>query len=138
MILEFKQHIDCPTRGERTLDHCYSPFKDRYKAKSLPSFGLSDHSAIFLLPKYKQPPKQESPAVREVTQWIDQSEAALRSALDSVDRDMFRCSSGGDINEFTETIVGFIAKMVEDTTPKATIRTFPNQKRGWIKPSATR
>jgi len=122
------QHIDCPSRGERTLDHCYSPFKDGYKAKSLPPFGLSDHSAVFFMPKYKQRLKQKSPAVREVTQWTDQSEATLRGALDSADWEMFQCSSNGDFNKFTEAVVGFIGKMAEDTTPIATIRTFPNQK----------
>jgi len=131
VIPEFKQHIDCPTRGERTLDHCYSPFKNGYKIKSLPPFGLSDHNAVFLMRKYKQRLKQESPAVRKVTRWTDKSEAALRGALDSADWDMFRCSSGGDINEFTEATVGFIGKMVEDTTPTTTIRTFPNQKQ-WV------
>jgi len=27
------QHITCATRGERTLDHCYTPFKRGYKAE---------------------------------------------------------------------------------------------------------
>ena len=131
VIPEFKQHIDCPTRGERTLDHCYFPFKDGYKATSLPPFGLSDHSAVLLIPKYKQWLKQKSPAAREVIRWTGQSEAALRGALDSVDWDMFRFSSGGDINELTEAVVGFIGKMVEDATPIYPIRTLPNQK-PWV------
>ena len=64
---DLRQHIRCPTRGERTLDHCYSPFKDGNKAKSLPPFGKSDHAAIFLMPKYKQWLKQEAPVRRVVT-----------------------------------------------------------------------
>lgn len=40
---------------------------------------------------------------------------------------MFRRSSGGDINELTEAVEGCIEKIMEDTTPKATIRIFPNQ-----------
>ena len=29
---KFDQHIDCATRGGKTLDHCYSNFRDAYKA----------------------------------------------------------------------------------------------------------
>ncbi len=43
----FHQHISCPTRGLNTLDHCYTQFKNAYKARSLPAFGKSDHAAIF-------------------------------------------------------------------------------------------
>ncbi len=50
----FHQHISCPTRGPNTLDHCYTQFKNAYKAHSLPAFGKPDHAAIFLTPKYKQ------------------------------------------------------------------------------------
>ncbi len=33
----FHQHVSCPTRGPNTLDHCYSQFKNAYKARSLPA-----------------------------------------------------------------------------------------------------
>ncbi len=49
----------CPTRGPDTLDHCYSQFKNAYKARSLPAFGKSEHAAIFLTPEYKQRLAQE-------------------------------------------------------------------------------
>lgn len=34
--LNLYQHINCPTRGERTLDHCYTTVRDSYKAQSRP------------------------------------------------------------------------------------------------------
>ncbi|KAG7479782.1 hypothetical protein JOB18_035091, partial [Solea senegalensis] len=86
-----------------------------------------DHSAVLLMPKYKQRLKQESPAVREVTWWTQRPPCGVHwiqwtgTCFDAARR----CSQ---INEFTEAIVGFITKMVEDTTPITTIRTFPNQK----------
>ncbi|KAK1786191.1 hypothetical protein P4O66_017905 [Electrophorus voltai] len=61
------QHITFPTRGNRTLDHCYTPYKDSYKALAHPPFGKSDHAAIFHLPKYKQRLKREAPVQREVS-----------------------------------------------------------------------
>ncbi len=85
----FHQHVSCPTRGPNTLDHCYSQFKNAYKARSLPAFGKSDHAAIFLTPEYKQRLAQEPPVKREVMRWSSLSEAMLQAALDDVDWDMF-------------------------------------------------
>ncbi len=89
----FHQHISCPTRGQNTLDHCYTQFKNAYKARSLPAFGKSDHDAIFLTPEYKQRIVQKPPVEREVTCWSSHSEAMLQASLDDVDWDMFRASS---------------------------------------------
>ncbi|KAK1806281.1 hypothetical protein P4O66_000150 [Electrophorus voltai] len=71
------QHVTFPTRGNRTPDHCYTPYKDSYKALAHPPFGKSDHAAIFLLPKYKQRLKRDAPVQREIARWTDQSVAAL-------------------------------------------------------------
>ena len=49
---DFHQLIDCATRGINTLDHCYTPFKNGYRADMLPVFGKSDHAAILLKSKY--------------------------------------------------------------------------------------
>ncbi|KAK1784288.1 hypothetical protein P4O66_019970 [Electrophorus voltai] len=105
-------------------------YKDSYKALAHPPFGKSDHAAIFLLPKYKQRLKREAPVQREVARWTDQSVAALQDALDDADWDMFRRSTD-DVSEFTEAVVGFIGKLVDDTIPRITIKKFSNQK-PWV------
>ncbi|KAI5102918.1 hypothetical protein C0J45_6499 [Silurus meridionalis] len=110
--MEAHQHITCPTRGERTLDRCYTTFKNSYKAQSRPPFGKSGHAAIFLMPVYKQRLKQ-----REVARWTDQSVAALQDTLDDADWNMFRRSSD-DVNMFMEAVVGFIGKLADDTVAK--------------------
>lgn len=122
MIPEFNQHTDCYTRGDRTLDYCYYPFKDGYKAKPLPPIGLSDHSAIILMPKYKQWLKHQSTIVLEVIRLIDKPiEIILREHFYLADWDIFQPSSGRGINELTEAVVGLIGKIMDYTTPKATI-----------------
>ncbi len=88
--LTIHQHVSCPTRGPNTLDHCYTQFKNAYKARSLPAFGKSDHAAIFPTPEYKQRLVQEPPVEREVTRWSSHSEAMLQTAFYDVDWDMFR------------------------------------------------
>ena len=37
----FVQYVDCPTRGERTLDLFYANVKEAYRAVSLPPLGRS-------------------------------------------------------------------------------------------------
>ncbi len=126
----FQQHLSCPTRGQNTLDHCYTQIKNAYKARSLPAFGKSDHAAIFLTPEYKQRIVQESPVEKEVTRWSSHSEAMLQASLDDVDWDMFRESSA-DVSEFTDVALSFINMLTDQATETVTIRTFSNQK-PWV------
>eukprot|EP00061_Rhincodon_typus_P009636 g33288.t1 len=51
---KYHQHISCPTRGPNILDHCHTTTKSTYRSIPQPYFGKSDHSAVFLLPAYKQ------------------------------------------------------------------------------------
>ncbi len=126
----FHQHVSCPTRGPNTLDHCYTQFKNAYKARSLAAFGKSDHADIFLTPEYKQRIVQEPPMEREVMRWSSHSEAMLQAALDDVDWDMFRASSS-DVSEFTDVAISFVNTLKEQATETVTIRTFSNQK-PWV------
>ncbi len=126
----FHQHLSCTTRGPNTLDHCYTLFKNAYKARSLLAFGKSDHAAIFLTPEYKQRIVQEPPVEREVTRWSTHSEAMLQAALDDIDWDMFRASSS-DVSEYTEVALSFVNMLTEQATETVTIRIFLNQK-PWV------
>ncbi len=130
VLPNFHQHISCPTRGLNTLDHCYTPLKNAYKAHSLPTFGKSDHAAIFLTPEYKQRIAHEPLVEREVTRWSSHSEAMLQASLDDVDWDMFRASSS-DVSEFTDVALSFVNTLTEQATETVTIRTFSNQK-PWV------
>ncbi len=67
---KYFQHITINTRGDRVLDHCYSPFQDAYKSLPHPPFGKSDHSSFcscLLIGRNwneKHPPSGESNAGR--------------------------------------------------------------------------
>ncbi len=74
---KYFQHVTINTRGDRILDHCYSPFRDAYKSLPRPPFGKSDHSSVLLLPAYRQKLKCEAPALRTIQCWSDQSDATL-------------------------------------------------------------
>ncbi|KAK3521209.1 hypothetical protein QTP70_001061 [Hemibagrus guttatus] len=130
-VPNFHQHITSPTRAGRTLDHCYTQFKDCYKTQSRSPFGKSDHAAIFLMPRYKQRLKQEDPVQWKVARWMDQSLVTLQDTVDDADSDIFRHGSD-DINEFMEAVLG-LKRMAQFT--KLSSENFPIRSRGWIKPS---
>ncbi len=122
---KYFQHVTINTRGDRTLDHCYSPFRDAYKSLPRPPFGKSDHSSVLLLPAYRQKLKREAPALRTVHCWSDQSDATLQDCFDHVDWDMFRAASEEDIEAYSDTVTCFIRKCIDDVVPTKTIRIYP-------------
>ncbi len=128
---KYFQHVTINTRGDRTLDHCYTPFRDAYKSLPRPPFCKSDHSSVLLLPAYRQKLKREAPALRTVHCWSDQSDAILQDCFDHVDWDMFRAASEDDIEAYSDTVTCFIRKCIDDVVPTKTIRIYPNQK-PWI------
>ncbi|CDQ59754.1 unnamed protein product [Oncorhynchus mykiss] len=128
---KFYQHIECATRAEKILDHCYSNFCDSYKALPRPPFGKSDHDSILLLRAYRQKLKQEMPVLMSVQRWSDQSDSTLQDCFNHVDWDMFRIASDNNIDEYADSVSEFISKCIGDVVPTATIKTFPNQK-PWI------
>ncbi len=127
---KYFQHITINTRGDRVLDHCYTPFRDAYKSLPRPPFGKSDHSSVLLLPAYRQKLKREAPALRTIQCWLEQSDAILQDCFDHVDWDMFRAASDDDIEAYSDTVTCFIRKCIEDVVPTKIICIYPNQKPG--------
>ncbi|XP_025760682.1 uncharacterized protein LOC112845470 [Oreochromis niloticus] len=123
------QHINFNTRGDRLFDHCYTSFRDVYKALLHAPFGQSDYRSILPLPAYRQKLKQEAPTLRAVHRRSDQSESTLWDCFDHAEREMFHVATN-DIDEYTDSVCGFIRKCVEDVVPSRTVKSFPNQKPG--------
>ncbi len=111
-------------RGDRVLDHCYSPFRDAYKSIPRPPFGKSDHSSVLLLPAYRQKLKREAPALRTIQCWSDQSDAILQDSFDHVDWEIFSW-------QYSDSVTCFIRKCIEDVVQTKTICIYPKQKT-WI------
>ena len=128
---KFYQNINCCTRLSNTLDHCYSNFRDAYKALPHPPFGKSDHDSILLLPFYGQKRKQEAPMLRCIQCWTDQSDYTLQDCYGHMDWDMFRVDSENNIDVYSDSLSEFIRKCIGDVVPTVTIKSFPNQK-PWI------
>ena len=65
-----------------------------------------------------------------VKRWSDQSEVTLQNAMENVSWNVFH-SSSGDISEFAEAAVGFIATLADDIIPTATVRCYSSRK-PWV------
>lgn len=100
VLPKLQQHIQFGTPGVNTLDHCYTYFRNGYRALPRPAFGKSDHCSILLLPAYRQRLKREAPVYRTVHHWSDQSEAILQDCFDNTDWDAFKAA--GNLKDYTD------------------------------------
>ena len=100
--------MDCGTLAAKTLDHCYSNFREAYRVLPSPPLGKSDHDSILLLPSCRQKLKQEALVVRTIQCWSDQLESTLQDCFDHADWDMSRSTSGNNIELYTDSVSEFI------------------------------
>jgi len=112
-IPRFYQFVNFPTRGNSTLDKCYSNIKRAYTAVSKPHFGKCDHLAIH--------------TVRTVNMWTDNALMELQGCLEATDMNIFK-EATDNIHEYTDTVSSYIDWCTSICIPSRTIRVLPNQK----------
>jgi hypothetical protein len=108
MLPKFYQDIACFTCNSKTLNHCYSPFWDGYKALPGPPFSKSDHDSILLLPSFTQKLKQEVTVLKSIQHLSDQWESMLQDCFEHADWDMFRVESENNIDVNTLTLFHYL------------------------------
>ena len=123
---EFKQYVTCPTRNDRTLDHCYCKVKNAFKSVTRASFGNSDHATVLLIPVYKQQLKQSKPAQRTVKVWSPAAIDELQDCFVDTDWDVFRADN--DLHSYTETVIDYVRFCEETCIPTKTVTSYPNNK----------
>ncbi|KAI3377239.1 hypothetical protein L3Q82_009151 [Scortum barcoo] len=72
--------------------------------------------------------KRDGPVTRTIQQWSDQSDSALRDCFSTTEWCVFKDT---DINTYTDAVIGYIGKCIDDVVPRITVQTFPNQK-PWV------
>ncbi|KAK0139823.1 hypothetical protein N1851_023265 [Merluccius polli] len=121
------QHVDCATRGDSTLDLVYTNIKAAYRAASLPHIGSSDHLTVTLQPAYRAKVQREPAEKKSTTVWPQDALPALQDCFDCTQWSIFReaATSGDfiDLQEYTEAVVGFISKCVDDVTEVKMVKT---------------
>jgi hypothetical protein len=116
--------------GWSILDHCYSNFHNSHKALPRPVFGKSDHDSILLLSTYRQKLKQETPMLKSVQRWSDQSDSTLQDCFDHMDWEMFQIASDNNIDVYADLVSEFISKCIEMSYPL--LKSFLTRNRGLI------
>ena len=132
VLPKFYQHVNIATRGMNTLDLVYTNVKNAYKAAPLPHVGNSDHNAVMLIPAYRPRVKRDRPVVREVRMWPQEATPALQDCFETTQWGIFReaATHGNvtDLQEYTESVIGYINKCTDDVTVAKTIKTRANRK----------
>jgi len=126
-IPRFYQFVNFPTRGNSTLDKCYSNIKRAYTAVSKPHFGKCDHLAILLQPIYIRRLKADPDTVRTVNMWTDNALMELQGCLEATDMNIFK-EATDNIHDYTDTVSSNIDWCTSICIPSRTIRVLPNQK----------
>ena len=130
-IPHYHQYVQCPTRGENTLDLLFSNVKDCYKVKSKPPLGDSDHLMLHCIPKYKPKYKDQKPISITVSQWNEDSINNLRGCFDCTDWDtLFNDAESIETN--ADVISEYIKFCVDMNIPTKQVKCFANNK-PWVK-----
>ncbi len=127
---KYFQHITINTRGDRVLDHCYSPFRDAYNSLSRPPFAnwitLPFCSCMLIGRKLneKHPPSGQFNAGR--TYWTLYYRTVLITCTGTYSGQHLMMTEA-----YSDTVTHFIRKCIADVVLTKTIRIYPNQK-PWI------
>ena len=103
----YKQHVDCPTRKDKTLDHCYTVYKGAYHASARAPLGKSDHNTVILIPAYRQKLKTVKPVKKTVKRWSPESTEALRGCFECTDWSVFEHACT-DLDENRDTVTAYV------------------------------
>lgn len=130
-LLTFSQFVDCPTRGNKTLDLLYANVKEAYSCTAIPPLGRSDHNLVYLQPTYLPLVKRQPATVRIVREWSKEASAALQDCMETTDWEVLCEPHGVDIDNLTDCVTEYINFCVDCTVPVKSIRCFPNNK-PWV------
>lgn len=126
VLPNFYQHVTCATRGKNTLDHLYTNIKNAYVAAPLPHIGSSDHLTILLKPEYRPRVRQEPPVVKEIRVWPQEAFSSLQGCFECTQWNIFKEAATSEdcinLEEYTETVLGFISKCIDDVTIIKTVK----------------
>ncbi|XP_072556770.1 uncharacterized protein [Paramormyrops kingsleyae] len=127
-----RQHIDCPTRDNITLDHCYTILKDAYRSVPRAALGHSDHCMVHLIPIYRQQLKRAKPVVKTVKKWTNAAKQELQDCFDCTNWTVFEAASD-NLDELTDTVTSYISFCEDVCVPTKTFCTYNNNK-PWFTP----
>ena len=128
VLPNFKQHVNIPTRKDKTIDYFYSNIKDSYdKCFSLPRLGISDHAVVHLVPTYKPVLKRSKPEIKCIKSMDDSACEALKGCFDCTDWDVLT-DSCDSFDEQVFTISSYVNFCEDLVSTSKNVRCYPNNK----------
>ena len=143
VLKTYQQYVTCATtQGDTMCDVCYGSVPDAYKSRPMPSFGLSYHNSVLLVPVYKPVCKRLERVVKTVKCWTQDGIARLQGCFDCTDWQVFHDACLGGVapaarvvgqrlNELTDVISSYISFCVDTVIPTKEVIIYPNNK-PWV------
>ena len=112
----YHQHVSCITRGDRTLDKCYTKMRDVYKTYKLPKIGRSDHHPVVLRPKHDPVSRSNITPVITTRNWSSENSEKPLCALETTDWSEL-VSNESDASTKCDIISNYISFCYDDCIP---------------------
>ncbi|KAJ4922197.1 hypothetical protein JOQ06_016603 [Pogonophryne albipinna] len=122
----YHQQVTCPSRGNNTLDHCYTPLKEAYRASAGAPLGKSDHAMLLLIPKYKQQLKSSKTPIKSSKSWSTEAIEKLCGCFACTDWEVFHAA--GDFHAYTDTVTSYVQFCEQLCIPTKTVKQHNNNK----------
>ena len=126
----FQQLVTEPTRGNSILDLFFTNTKESHTSVNMFPVGNSDHTLVYLRPKYTPQTKREPPTRKTVLSWSDLAWENLQDCLASTDWSVF-IDATENVSELADTVCNYINFCVSSIVPVKTIKIFSNNK-PWV------
>lgn len=123
---KFYRNVTFATRGDNILDQVYTNIPGAFKATPSAHLGQSDHISISLIPGYRPRICRIKPTIKTVQVWTEEATSMLQDCFDDTDWGVF--AEGADLEEYADSVLGYINYCTENVTTQKTIKVFPNQK----------
>lgn len=127
----FRQFVNCPTRGEKTIDLFYANIKDSYKSTDLPPLGRSDHNLVLLSSKYTTLARRQPVSTKTVRVWSKGACQDLQDCLECTDWSVFYDEDSKEVDCVTDCVTDYIKFCTDLLIPCKTIKLYSNNK-PWI------
>ena len=129
-IPHYRQYVECPTRGERTLDLLYCNIDNAYRIAKRPPLGISDHNMLYCMPSYVQKLKTELCKKIKIRQWSDENVECLKACFDCTDWQVLY-DEGCELDYNVDVCSSYINFCTDLNIPVKVVTVFPNNK-PWV------
>ena len=124
---KYKQHVKCPTRDDKTLDHCCCTIPNALHAVPRAPLGRSDHAMVYLIPTYMQKLKSDKPLKTTVRKWTHGAILSLQGCFDCTYWAMFSESCANQ-DEYADTVTSNVSFCTDSCIPSKTVTICANDK----------